>query len=167
VSDFTVFSGLSSKVEAEYKLGGPDPWENSPFQWISEAPSARKGAVGRKLVRRWAEREGLQVADKSGRGHAFRVGKLRVAVKLSLVWADGRFVFEQIQKEGYDVAALLALEPQGARLWIVPCGVLWQQIGFHHGRADKWLHFPATKPPAWLTKNYGRGTLPRAKKALK
>jgi hypothetical protein len=102
VSDFTVFSGLSSKVEAEYKLGGPDPWENSPFQWISEAPSARKGAVGRKLVRGWAEKERLPVANKSGRGHAFRVSQLCVAVKLSWVWANGLFVFEQIRDEAYD-----------------------------------------------------------------
>lgn len=168
MSGFTVFSSLSDQVEAEYKVYGPNPWEASPFLWIWQAPSATKGAVGKKLVRLWAEREGLQVANKSGRGHAFRVGQLRVAVKLSLVWADGLFAFEQIKQQPYDAVSLLALEPQKARLWVVPKEVLWNEADWQHrgaaGRDTKWLHVNPTRPPSWL-QAYG-GALPRARRAL-
>jgi hypothetical protein len=171
VSSFTVFSGLSTTVRSSYAPGGPSPWRASPFEWISEAQSGRKGAIGKRLVRRWAEAEGLQVAGKSSRGHDFEVNGKRVAVKLTLVWSDGRLVFQQIKDQRYDVVALLALEPQRARLWIVPKDVLWRRADWQHtgqaGHDTKWLHFPAAKPPAWLTQGYGRGMLPRAKRALK
>jgi hypothetical protein len=166
--DFLVFSGLSKRIEATYAAGGPDPWKGSPFQWISEAQSGRKGAVGKKLVKAWAEHEGLNVKGKSGRGHAFRVDSVRVAVKLSLIWADGIFVFEQIREENFDVMSLLAVEPRRVRLWIVPKDVLWNNADWQHrgtaGRDTKWLHVPATKPPAWLN-SYG-GTLRDTRRAL-
>lgn len=92
-------------------------------------------------------------------------------MKLSLVWSDGRLVFEQIKDQSYDVVALLALEPHRARLWIVPKDVLWHRAGWQHrgreGQDTKWVHFPATSPPAWLTEGHGTGTLRRAKRALK
>lgn len=168
-NDFSMFSDLSHAVQVNYTRDEESPWENSPFHWISEAQSGRKGAVGKALVRRWAEQAGMQVAGKSGKGHDFQIDGLRVAVKLSLVWTDRLFVFQQIRDQNYDVASLLALEPQRVRLWIVPKEVLWEHAGWQHtgaaGHDTKWLHFQATKPCPWL-KPYG-GTLPRARRALK
>lgn len=166
-----MFGGLSATVRSNYAVPATNPWAGSPFEWISDAQSGRKGAVGKRLVRAWAEGEGLQVVQKSGRGHDFRVSGNRVAVKLSLIWSDGRLVFQQIKDQPYDVVALLALEPCRARLWIVPKDLLWLRADWQHtgreGQDTKWLHFPATSPPAWLTSGYGTGTLPRAKRALK
>jgi hypothetical protein len=168
-ADFLLIGGLSSELERDYSPDEPNVWADSTFHWISAAQSARKGAVGKKLVRRWAEQEGMSVTAKSDRGHDFCVDGLRVAVKLSLVWADGGFVFEQIRDQKYDVVSLLALEPARVRLWVVPKEVLWEHAAWQHkgaaGRDTKWLLFPATEPPAWL-KPYG-GQLARAKKALK
>jgi len=169
--DFLVFTGLSSQIEATYAASGPNPWIGTPFQWIAEAHSGRKGAIGKRLVRGWAEGEGMQVGGKSSRGHDFQVNGKRVVVKLSLVWSDGRFVFQQIKDQPYDAVALLALEPQRARLWIVPKNVIWNRAYPQHtgqaGHDTKWLHFPATRSPAWLTSGYGAGTLSRARRALK
>ncbi len=166
--DFLVFSGLSKRIEATYAADGPDLWQGSPFQWISEAQSGRKGAVGKKLVKGWAEQEGLNVGAKSGRGHAFRIDTVRIAVKLSLVWTDRIFVFEQIREDNFDVMSLLAIEPRNARLWIVPKDVLWNNADWQHrgaaGRDTKWLHVSAARPPAWLNP-YG-GTLRKARRAL-
>jgi hypothetical protein len=168
MSTFTVFSGLSRELEPDPGHSETNPWERSPFYWFSAAASGRKGAVGKKLVRLWAEREGMQVASKVGRGHDFQIDGLRVAVRVSLVWADGGFAFEQIRDQSVDVMSLLALEPQNARLWIVPKEVLRQSIGGQHtgaaGRETKWLKFQAAEPPPWL-QAYG-GTLPRARQAL-
>jgi hypothetical protein len=90
-------------------------------------------------------------------------------VKLSLVWDDGRFVFQQIKDQNYDVVALLGLEPKSARLWIVPKAVLWKHADWQHtgkaGHDTKWFHFQTTKPPTWL-QEYG-GTSAKATKALK
>ncbi len=168
-ADFLLIGSLSRELERDYSPAEPDVWAGTVFEWISEAQSARKGAVGKKLVRRWAEQEGMDVTAKSDRGHDFCVDGVRMAVKLSLVWADGGFVFEQIRDQKYDVVSLLALEPTRVRLWIVPKEVLWEHATWQHkgaaGRDTKWLLFPATDPPAWL-KSYG-GQLARAKKALK
>jgi hypothetical protein len=168
-ADFLLIGRLSGELEREYSPDEPDVWAGSVFHWISEAQSARKGAVGKKLVRRWAEQDGMNVTAKSARDHDFCVDGLRVAVKLSLVWAHGGFVFEQIRDQKYDVVSLLALEPAQVRLWVVPKDVLWGHAAWQHkgaaGRDTKWLRFQATQPPAWL-KPYGGG-LSRAKKALK
>ena len=164
-----LIGGLSRELEGDYSPDEPDAWSGTVFQWISEAQSARKGAVGKKLVRRWAERAGMNVTAKSSRDHDFCVDGLRVAVKLSLVWSHGGFVFEQIRDQRYDVVSLLALEPAQVRLWVVPKYVLWEHAAWQHkgvaGRDTKWLRFPAIEPPAWL-KPYG-GQLSRAKAALK
>ena len=171
MSAFPVFTNLSTTVQASYPAPAANRWAHSPFQWIAQAHSGRKGAIGKRLVRGWAEGEGLLVLGKSSRGHDFRVNGHRVVVKLSLIWDDGRFVFQQIKDQPYDMAALLALESRRARLWILPKNVLWRHAAPQHtgrgGQDTKWLHFPATRPPAWLTSGYGRGTLPRARRALK
>lgn len=167
-SDLSRIGRLSAEVAADYTSEAPDRWAASPFQWISTSASARKGAVGKKLVRRWAEQEGFAVASKSGAGHDFTVGSVRVAIKLSLVWADGGFVFEQIRDQPYDVVGMLALEPERVRLWIVPKTVMSEHAGGQHtgsqGSETKWLHIASDDPPAWLSP-YG-GSLAQAKRAL-
>lgn len=66
MSGFTVFSGLSATVRSSYTVPATNPWAGSPFEWISDAQSGRKGAVGKHLVRVWAEGEGLQVSRNRG-----------------------------------------------------------------------------------------------------
>lgn len=167
-ADFSLVSHLSGELQVDYEASETDRWEGTPFHWFSKESSPRKGAIGKKLVRRWAEQEGMHVTGKSGRGHDFRADEVRVAVKLSLVWTGGLLVFEQIKDQPYDVVSLLALEPQRARLWIVPKKVLWEHAEWQHrgaeGRDTKWLRFEPTRPPAWLNP-YG-GTLRHARKAL-
>lgn len=163
--DLLVFSDLSEAVHEEYPdpVSTPDPWARSPFRWFANESSPRKGAIGKKLVRQWAEHEGMHVG-KSGHGSDFRIDGLRIAVKTGLVWAGQVFVFEQIREQGYEAAALLGLEPERARLWVVPREVLWDQADWQHGHANKWLHVPPEEPPSWLSA-YG-GTLPQARQAL-
>jgi hypothetical protein len=167
-ADFSVVSRLSEGLQVDYQTDEADRWEGTPFHWFSKESSPRKGAIGKKLVRRWAEQEGMQVIAKSSRGHDFRVDGVRVVVKLSLVWNGGLLVFEQIKDQPYDVASLLALEPENARLWIVPKEVLWEHAEWQHmgasGQDTKWLRFDSASPRAWL-RPYG-GTLSRARRAL-
>ena len=162
--DFLVFSGLSHQIEATHAASGPNPWIGSPFQWISEVQSGRKGAIGKRLVRGWAEGEGMQVAGKSSRGHDFQVNGKRVVVKLSLVWSDRRFVFQQIKDQPYDAGgAAGARAPASAAVDRTQERHLARADPQHTGQAGhdtKWLRLPGRRrPPAWLTSGYGAGTL--------
>ena len=152
--DLALFARLSSEIYRKYETDEADAWKDSCFEWIHTAPSARKGAVGKALVRRWAEEQGRQISRALEKGHSFCVDGLRVAVKLSLVWSDGLFAFEQLRDEPYDVACLLGLEPDRVHLWCVPKPVLLQNApGQHTGaqaRETRWIQFPAADPPGWL-----------------
>ena len=119
-------------------------------------------------MKAWASREGLPVGPPRDSGHDCVIAGVRVEVKFSTLWGNGGFVFQQIRDQSYEVAALLGIEPQSVRLWVVPKDVLWAEAtGQHTGAAatdTKWLRFPASRPPAWL-RPYG-GTLPEARAAL-
>jgi hypothetical protein len=165
VTDLDVITAFADEVQAEYKTSGPDPWANSPFRWIRDAASARKGAVGKKLFRRWAQQERLDVKPKRrGTPADCVVNGLDIVVKTGLLWAEGVFTFEQIRRQDYDSVALLALAPHGVYLWVVPIDELWACSEKQHGADTHWLSFAPGDVPAILTK-YG-GPLDAARAAL-
>ena len=173
--DLAVFAQLSAEVQATYVVAGTDPWEASPFAWIKKEPSRRVGAIGEALVRAWARHEGISVSPAVDSGHDCVLDGIRVEVKFSTLWASGDLVFQQIRDQSYQVAALLGIEPQSARLWVVQKHVIWEQAsGQHTGAAavdTKWLRFRATSPPEWLapcggTLAEGRAALEEARRSL-
>lgn len=167
-TDLAIFSTLSAEVQTDYAVTGDDPWEASPFGWILGEASRRRGAIGERLVKAWARREGIRVSSASDTGHDCVLDGVRVEVKFSTLWKSGGYKFQQLRDQSYEVAALLGIQPQVVQLWIVPKAELWERAVGQHTGADaqdtKWLSFPANDPPAWLGK-YG-GTLSEAKASL-
>lgn len=155
-------------MQQSYAAAATDPWEASPFAWIKREPPRRKGAIGEGLVKAWARHEGFAVTPSTDAGHDCRLNSLRVEVKFSMVWEGGLFVFQQIRDQNYQVVALLGIEPQAVRLWMVPKDELWRRaLGQHTGamaQDTKWLQFAAESPPDWLS-GFG-GTLAGARLAL-
>jgi hypothetical protein len=166
--DLAVFTTLSAELQQSYAEEATDPWEASPFAWIKREPSRRVGAIGEGLVKAWARHEGIEVAAPTDTGHDCRLNGVPVEIKFSTLWAGGGFVFQQIRDQTYQVAALLGIEPQAVRLWMVPKGDLWVRAAGQHTGANaqdtKWLRFPAAAPPDWLTR-FG-GSLAGARRSL-
>jgi hypothetical protein len=162
-TDLDVITALADELQAQYKTSGPDPWANSPFRWIRDAASARKGAVGKKLFRRWAQQEGFDVKPKRrGTPADCVVNGLDIVVKTGLLWAEGAFTFEQVRRQAYDSVALLALAPHGVYLWVVPIDELWACSEKQHGADTHWLSSATGNVPAALNKCGGTLEAPRA-----
>ena len=107
-SDLEVIVGLSKALEQEYESDGADPWASSDFRWLRGTASARRGAIGKEMFRRWARQEGFDVQVPAvGQPADCVVDGLDVVVKFGMLWANGSFTFEQIRHQAYDAAALL------------------------------------------------------------
>lgn len=118
--DFALIAQLSDKVRARVLERTTDPYEASPFRWIRQQPSATKGAIGALLIREWATRVGLDPADRLSSDHDLRVSGLKIEVKMSTLWSATDFKFQQLRDQDYEYVCMLGLEPQAARLWVVP-----------------------------------------------
>lgn len=166
--DLVIFTRLSADLQASYAAAASDPWEASPFAWIKREPSRRVGAIGEGLVKSWAKQAGIVVTPATDAGHDCRLNGVKIEVKFSTLWAGGDLVFQQIRDQSYEVVALLGIEPQAVRLWMVPKAEIWARTPGQHTGANaldtKWLRFAASTPPDWLAP-FG-GTLERARRSL-
>lgn len=146
-------------------------WEGSEYAWMRSLAAAAKGKAAERLVASFLAGQDLVVSSARGSGYSFALtapgtdqstigeadivtvdaprrasSSLRVKVRLSLRWATGDFVFQQLEHGEYDKLVLLGVEPARVCAWVVSAGEV-------HGKVDAstgWLSFPAGSPPAWL-----------------
>lgn len=156
-SDVGTLAMLSGSIAGDYLRSIDDPWVGSPFEWILKIPSRSKGAVGEKLVAGWAATRGLDVmrppnsdADRIINGH-------RVEVKMSTLWANGGFKFQQIRNQDYDYCLCLGISPFDAQAWLLPKSLLLERVIGHMGQHTgttgtdtAWLGFRPESPYPWL-----------------
>ena len=166
--DFAFVARLSAELQEEMLDDSADVWMASPFAWIREQPSARKGAIAVAILRTWATDSGLTTTRAKNSDHDLIIEELKIEVKLSTLWANGDFRFQQLRDQDYEHVCLLGLEPQAVRLWIVPKTVVLDHARGQHtgesGRDTAWLNFKAASPPSWLN-SYG-STLSAARRYL-
>jgi hypothetical protein len=161
---------IAKDLEEDYEDDEYDFWEGSPFSWIRDHKSATIGAIGRRLAAKIFGNLGLGVS-RSGR--ILRVdNKTTIAVKFSMEWEEGRFVFEQIKDQKYDFLFCLGVQPDAAHAWLIPktalhTGSTWiEQDGLRPqhtgvlGNETAWLSVNPTTPYGWLSE-FG-GTLEQA-----
>lgn len=170
-ADTRLLADVSSTLETEYLPGGDNPWEGSPFAWILSTPSRRRGAIGEQLVAGWCTAKGYTVtrsphsdADRVIHGH-------RVEIKLSTLWTNGGYKFQQVRDQCYDYLFCLGLSPFEAHAWLIPKPVLFEHVigvtGQHTGAGGTdtaWIGFQADTPPDWI-KSFG-GSLERVHRIL-
>lgn len=159
--DFEIVSKVSSTLEPLYERTEDDPWVGSPFEWMLKVPSRSKGAIGEKLVEEWATQRGFKVsrtgtseADRIINGHA-------IEIKLSTLWANGGFKFQQIRNQAYDHCLCIGISPFEIHAWLLPKELLLEKVIGHMGQhtgasgADTaWLNFDKSEPYSWM-KPYG------------
>ena len=149
-------------------------WNGSPFEWIKSRRSRQIGKIGELLVSGWMATRGFDVA-KSPDSNADRIieGK-RVEIKLSTLWENGRYKFQQLRDQNYELAICLGLSPFEAHCWIIPKADilrLWKiekVISSQHGGAagadTAWIDVNPNNVQGWIHQ-YG-GTLSDAVKKL-
>lgn len=152
-------ASVSTALAKDYVDPDNNPWKGSPFEWIQSRPSRQKGAIGEILVAKWAETCGFHVS-RSGDSDADRIiNGHRVEIKMSNLWENGIYKFQQIRDQQYDYAFCLGISPFEAHAWFIPKVVLMTdrppalvpQHGGAAGRDTRWLSFLADSPPDWLS----------------
>lgn len=155
--DFLIFAAQSAAIAMEYVEPDSSQWLGSPFEWILTMPSASKGKIGELLVSGWASSRGFNVSPRTNKEHDLVINGHKVEVKLSTLWEDGIFKFQQIRDQDYEFAFCIAISPFKVEAWYLPKIVLREHVighmGQHTGAGGSdtfWLSFPADKPFEWM-----------------
>ncbi len=179
--DVQALASFAATLSSEYAAEDL-AWRGSPFHWIKMRPSRQVGSIGEKLVAGWLATRGFDVARSPDTAADRLVNGHRVEIKLSTLWKNGGYKFQQLRDQDYELAICLGLSPFDAHCWVLPkaellrrwrasiadgreVGGLRSQHGGATGRDTAWLAFDAAAPPDWL-RPYG-GTLAEAAAKLK
>lgn len=151
---------ISSKLEA-WNPADVSEWDQSPFGWLRQLPSRTRGATGENFIADWREALGYAV-EPAGDSEADRlIQDRRVEIKLSTLWASGRFKFQQIRDQNYEIMICIGLAPhlEDTAIWIIPKRVLMERpdgVSGQHSGADAaetlWLDVRADDPPSWMAR---------------
>lgn len=156
-------------LEVDY--AGPDTaWAGSPFAWIKARPSRQVGAIGERLVSGWLAAKGFNVARSPDSDADRLIEGKRVEIKLSTLWRNGNYKFQQLRDQRYDLVVCLGLSPFDAHCWVLPKAVvldrwrrrdgIYSQHGGEAGSDTAWLTVSPTRTADWLAE-FG-GSLRRA-----
>jgi len=154
---FTELSAVASGLADMYR---PSPaWRGSPFKWVQSLPPGRRGAVGRQLFQQWARNQGLQAETHTSPDRQIFVvaNGAQVQVKLSTLWRNGFYRFQQIRDRDFDFCLFLGLSPQSVHAWLVPKEVLDVHVIGHLGQhtgagasETAWVTVYPKEVPGWL-----------------
>lgn len=157
---FAELATLGNALSQSYQ-NADDPWADSPFFWLRQRSSRQIGAIGEKLIEDWLISNGIPVtrppdsdADRIIAGH-------RAEIKLSTLWASGRYKFQQLRDQNYEFAVLMGISPHDAHCWVIPKKDLlrlWktervisaQHNSGHGGTDTAWMDVDPANPPEWL-----------------
>ncbi|MGC9359537.1 MAG: hypothetical protein ACP5G7_04060 [Anaerolineae bacterium] len=158
--DVRMLAGIAETLRGDYVNRDQEAlWAGSPFDWIRRTSSRRKGKIGEQLVAGWCAAKGFSVSA-SGDSEADRViAGFRTEIKLSTLWANGGFKYQQIRDQEYDIAICLGIMPFDARCWIIPKVALYANVIGHtpqhtgmSGSDTFWITVNnPDQPPTWMS----------------
>lgn len=156
----SLLAEISSNLEASRSPEDRE-WAQSPFGWLRQLPSRARGATGENLITDWCEALGYTV-EPAGVSDADRlIEGRRVEIKLSTLWANGRFKFQQIRDQDYEIMICIGLTPrlEDVAIWIIPKQILMTRpdgVSGQHGGAGAvetlWLDVRVGDPPQWMAR---------------
>ncbi|HRQ73700.1 MAG TPA: hypothetical protein PLU35_11790 [Phycisphaerales bacterium] len=160
--DVAMLAALSGTLAADYATPD-DPWAGSPFAWIKQQQSRRRGKIGEQLLSGFLAAKGLDVARSPDQEADRLVNGLRVEVKFSTLWESGIYKFQQIRDQNYAMLVCLGVSPFNAHCWVIPKPLLKQHVigrlGQHTGRRGTdtaWMSFAPGQPYPWMKPCGGR-----------
>ena len=134
-------------------------WEGSPFAWIKTRPSRQVGTIGEKLVSGYLAARGFDVTRSPDREADRLIKRTRAEIKLSTLWENGLYKFQQLRNQNYRFVICLGISPFDAHCWILPKNVIMKQWSIggtqsHHrgkaGRDTAWLQVDPNNVQNWL-----------------
>jgi hypothetical protein len=132
-----------------------NPWESSPYKWLRDLSSRKKGAAGEKIIEKWLSANGCILTAPGSSQADRRVNGHPIEIKLSTEWENGIYKFQQIRDQSYEHIILFGVRPQALNVWCVPKAVILEKAtGQHTGSSAKetlWLSFLADECPTWLS----------------
>ena len=157
--EVSILVACSETLREEY--GELDIWVDSPFAWIKTRPSRQVGAIGEKLVSGYLATKGFDVTRSPDSDADRLVNGVRAEIKLSTLWKNGSYRFQQLRDQNYEFAICLGISPFDAHCWVLPKPVIMKQwqiggggIGSQHGgqagRDTAWLHVNPGSVHGWL-----------------
>ena len=157
-SEVNQLSTIAANLKTEYTQTD-DRWADSPFGWLRNLPSRRRGAVFEKLIAEWCAERGLDVSASPDSDADMVVDGARVEVKGSTLWETGTYTFQQIRDQNYRVLVCLGISPFDAHCWAIPkqeimrlwsSGEIRSQHGGIKGTDTAWITIDPAEPPGWI-----------------
>jgi hypothetical protein len=118
------------------------------------------GAIGERLVAGWLAAKGFNVVRSPDTEADRIIENQRVEIKMSTLWRNGSYKFQQLRDQHYDFVICLGLSPFDAHCWVLPKAVVierWQQRDgiFSQqrgavGSETAWLAVSPNNPLPWL-----------------
>jgi len=161
-NDEKILQKVLKQREKEYE--SDNKFKNSPYKWLKNCPSGRKGKIAEDLILEWCAVKKLRSERGDKKNYDLLIENKRVEVKLSFLWETGVFKFQQIRnKQNYQYCLCLGVSPDEISAWLIPKNELRRnrpglkpQHGGKKGVDTKWLSFRPEDPPKWIDK-YGDG----------
>jgi len=144
-----------------------DPWRGSRFAPLRSLKPIPKSNAGREMLAMWFAHHGVVATVKKVAGNATLVlpDNRLAMVKVSTLWSEGLYRFQQIKDWDYEVALLLGISPQVIHLWLIPREEIITRSKPQHGLESRMLDVHPDKLPNWMS-SYG-GTLPQAQAIMR
>lgn len=124
-------------------------WKDSAYDWIRTAPPGKRFKVGTILLDTWAVEAGIPVAPRTEKTYTRKLAGLKTSLKFSTRWKDHVYVFQGIADSGYDVLALVALDPDDIQIWFVETSKVVSNVPAG-ANGVRWLSFKTDEVPEWL-----------------
>lgn len=141
-------------------------WKESPFEWILRRPSKQKGTIGEKLVAGYLACKGFDVVRSPDSEADRLINGVRAEIKMSTLWGNGNYKFQQFRDQDYRFAVCLGIGPFDAHCWVLSketimrqwkSGGIKSQHGGSGGTDTAWLTVnPKEESPEWLNGCGGR-----------
>ena len=173
-SDVACLAAIAHSLHSDYP-DNDDRWQGSPFAWIKKRPSRQVGAIGEKLVSGFFAAKDFDVVRSPDSDADRIIDGIRVEIKLSTLWRNGIYKFQQIRDQNYEALICLGVSPFSAHCWTLRKSEVMESWGvadrFPHqhrgqrGQDTVWLSVNPANVPAWL-RPYG-GTLADGARILK
>ena len=163
-SDVREIVSIAEDLRSGYSSFNVD-WVGSPFAWIKNLPSRTRGKVGEQLIERWCTAQNFDVRPSPDSEADRVISGLRVEIKLSTLWQTGKYKFQQLRDQAYDVVICLGLSPSNVHCWVLSKEVILEQwssggIGSQHGGSrgtdTAWIEVDPNAPQTWLTPQSGK-----------
>lgn len=167
-SDFEMLAATAAYLQEKLQEKS-DIWEGSPFEWVLQLPARQKGALGRRLVTSWCASKDLYMErpkDKEAKdtSETLVIGEIKLSIKFSTLWNNGKYNFQQIRSDGYDYVLCFGISPTQAHCWVLERNYAISHAKPQH-KSEYWISFNPKSPPNWL-QGHG-GTLDQAYEVLK